>query len=83
MWTALSGMSEPLGALLSLAYLREYLTPDLVQMMLCGVGGVMTAVSLLELIPEGLRHKSNRNEMLRGAVIGALLMLWDLYLFSE
>jgi ZIP family zinc transporter len=81
-WTALSGMSEPLGALLSLAFLRQYLTPWLVQVMLCGVGGVMTAVSCLELIPEGLKYHQDKSHICKGAIIGAVLMLFDLYLFS-
>eukprot|EP00475_Leptophrys_vorax_P018803 TRINITY_DN25674_c0_g1_i1.p1 TRINITY_DN25674_c0_g1~~TRINITY_DN25674_c0_g1_i1.p1 ORF type:complete len:369 (+),score=76.59 TRINITY_DN25674_c0_g1_i1:46-1107(+) len=82
LWTALSGMSEPLGALLSLAFLRDYLTPTLVQVMLCGVGGVMTAVSCLELIPEGLKYHQDKSHMVKGVVLGASLMLFDLYLFS-
>lgn len=61
-WSALlmtlaSGLSEPLGAGLGILVLRPFLTERVVDHATCAVGGIMLAVSLLELFPEALRYR--------------------------
>jgi ZIP family zinc transporter len=77
-WKALglataSGLSEPLGALLALLLVKPFLTAARLQYLLSFVGGVMAAVSLLELWPEAKRCR-NDQRMAWGIALGASLM---------
>lgn len=47
------GLSEPAGALIALLAVGPYLTPEGLQLLLATVGGIMTAVCVVELLPEG------------------------------
>jgi ZIP family zinc transporter len=55
--TLASGLSEPLGAGLGLLVLKPFLTHAVVDNATCAVGGVMLAVSVLELAPESTKHR--------------------------
>jgi len=82
-WKALglataSGLSEPFGALLALLLLRPFLTPERLQYLLAGTGGLMLAVCIIELWPEARSCKNDKG-LLWGIVLGALVMGWTLY----
>lgn len=79
-WTCLSGSSEPVGALLALTFMKSWISQTGIQAMLCFVGGIMSTVSCVELIPDGLSYSGHRRKMLLGAFCGASLMILDLYL---
>ena len=68
-----SGLSEPVGALIALLLLRPFLNLERLQFVLASTGGLMLAVSLIELIPEARKCK-NDNGMLLGLVTGTVLM---------
>ena len=75
-----SGLSEPLGALTALVFLRPHVAahPGVLARVTCGVGGVMVAVALKELIPEAMayqRPKAMWNGVLAGGCVMALTML--------
>ena len=72
-WTAASGVTEPLGALLALTVMRPYLTHRLMQQLLCMVSGIMLCVAAVELFPAGRAYKAPK-AMRAGAVIGVLLI---------
>ena len=72
-WTALSGSTEPLGALLALTLLRPLLTPHLIQHMLSAVAGMMVAVAAVELWPSGRAYQQHR-AMNAGMAAGLLCM---------
>ena len=67
------GLSEPVGALIALVFIKPYLTPLRLHLMLAFVGGVMSAVCWIELLPEGRRCKHD-GALLRGTLLGAGLM---------
>mmetsp|Transcript_40035 Transcript_40035/g.99065 ORF Transcript_40035/g.99065 Transcript_40035/m.99065 type:complete len:373 (-) Transcript_40035:56-1174(-) len=73
-----SGLSEPAGALLALCFIKPYLTPLLLQYMLAGTGGVMSAVCVIELLPEGRKCRHD-GQLLKGIAVGSLVMLGTLY----
>ena len=50
-----SGLSEPVGALLTLLILQNIITQERIDYALAFVGGVMLAVAFCELLPESLR----------------------------
>ena len=82
-WMAtLSGLSEPLGALTALLFLRPYTTahPQVLSYVTCAVGGIMVAVAVKELIPEALEYERPRamwNGILAGSLVMAFTMLVD------
>ena len=66
-------MSEPAGALIALIFIKPYLTPLRLQLMLAFVGGIMSAVCWVELLPEGRRCR-NDAALLKGCLLGGGLM---------
>jgi len=73
-----SGLSEPVGALLTLLVLQNIITQERIDYALAFVGGVMMAVASLELMPEALRlHRFDMT--CSGFVTGILVMGTSLY----
>ena len=72
-WTAASGVTEPLGALLALTVLRPYLTHRLMQQLLCCVSGIMLTVAAFELFPAGRAYKQPK-AMQAGLVTGVIVI---------
>lgn len=77
--TAASGLSEPLGALLALLVFKPFVH-SLAQLdyVLAVTGGVMLAVCVLELWPEGRRCGQDA-KLLQGTLLGTIIMGWTLY----
>lgn len=73
--STLSGMSEPLGAFLSLTVFSQMFNrhPYLVYHANSVVGGVMTAVSLFDLIPEAIHH-GHYWTIVIGMIFGSIFM---------
>jgi ZIP family zinc transporter len=70
---ALSGVSEPIGALIALLSVKPIISEDSLHVILAAVGGIMGAVCVLELWPEAKKCKADRN-LGFGILFGALLM---------
>ena len=68
-----SGLSEPAGALMALLFIKPYLTPLLLQYLLAGTGGVMSAVCVIELLPEGRKCRHDW-QLLKGILVGSVVM---------
>jgi len=75
MMASLSGLAEPVGALMALTVLpRSMTTGEAMENLLSFVGGIMSAVALLELLPEA--YVQNRpHAMYLGLLTGILLMM--------
>jgi len=73
-----SGLSEPLGALLTLFFFKNVITQERVDYALAFVGGVMMAVALGELLPEAQRLQRPGMTIL-GVVMGTVIMGTSLY----
>lgn len=55
LWTFVSGLTEPLGAVCAMLVLQSYMsTPGLLDTLLTAVAGVMCYVALAELLPEAV-----------------------------
>mmetsp|Transcript_36355 Transcript_36355/g.72043 ORF Transcript_36355/g.72043 Transcript_36355/m.72043 type:complete len:303 (+) Transcript_36355:79-987(+) len=72
--TLASGLSEPIGAGLGLLVLQPFLTQSVMDNSACAVGGVMLAVSLLELAPESIKYRDPLAS-LSGLLVGWLVIL--------
>lgn len=80
LYSSLSGLSEPVGALAGYLLLRPFLSPTVLSALLAFVGGIMVYVSLDELLP--LAHDYDRSHAaILGVVLGMLVMAASLMLF--
>ena len=75
MMATFSGLAEPLGAFIAVTLLPPgALAGPGMDIMLCVVGGIMTSVACLELVPEAMAQRQNWST-LWGVITGALIML--------
>lgn len=77
--TLLSGLTEPLGALLAYIFLSRYITDAFIAIVLLFVAGIMITLSIQKLFPEALKYKENRFILL-GMGVGVLLILLNHFL---
>ena len=73
-YSFLSGIAEPVGALLGALVLMHFMTPQITAYMLAGVGGLMVFISLDELLPTAHRYGEEHSATL-GAVAGMAVMI--------
>ncbi len=78
--TFLSGLAEPLGALLAYIFLKNYITNLMISIVLLFVAGIMITLSIHEMLPKALSYKENKFIYL-GLAIGILLILINHFLF--
>ena len=80
-YSFLSGVSEPVGALVGYLILMPFLTPALLAAVLAFVAGIMIYISLDELLPMAHRY-GHGHLVIGGTVLGMLIMAASL-LMSE
>lgn len=73
LWSLLSGLAEPLGALVAWLLLAPILTPALLGCVLTSVAGIMVYISLDELLPAA-REYGEAHTAILGVVIGMAVM---------
>ena len=76
----LSGLAEPLGALIGFFLLRPYLSESLLAITFGVVAGIMIYISLDELLPAAQRMKEHHHHAMGGVVLGLFLMALTLQL---
>jgi ZIP family zinc transporter len=78
-YSFLSGVAEPVGALVGYGILFSFLTPALLSSMLAFVAGIMVFISLDEILP--LAHRYGKEHLVAvGVGIGMLVMAGSLFL---
>jgi ZIP family zinc transporter len=78
-WSFLSGISEPVGAVIGYLVLLPFLTPAVLAATLAFVAGVMVYISLDELLPMAHRY-GHGHLVIVGTVLGMLIMAISLLL---
>lgn len=73
-YSFLSGIAEPVGALMGALVLTHFMTPSVTALMLAGVAGLMVFISLDELLPTAQRYGEEHVATL-GAVAGMAVMM--------
>ncbi|NLT43591.1 MAG: zinc transporter ZupT [Anaerolineae bacterium] len=81
LWSFVSGMSEPLGAVLTALILLPFLSSTLLGIVLAGVAGVMVFISLDELVPVACSLCDNHLPIV-GVLAGMVLMSVSLWLLG-
>lgn len=77
----LSGLAEPVGALLAWLVLMPFMTPTLMGCVLAGVAGIMVFISIDELLPAA-REYGEAHISIYGVVAGMALMAASLILLN-
>jgi ZIP family zinc transporter len=77
----LSGLAEPLGAVIGYILLRKHLNDTVFGILFGLVAGIMTFISLTELIPSSIEDKNN-DKSVSGMISGMAVMALSLYLFK-
>ena len=72
--TFISGFAEPLGAILAFLLLKNYITNELISIILLLVAGIMITISIEDIFPETLKYRENK-KILQGFLLGILLIL--------
>ncbi len=79
-YSFLSGVSEPVGALVGYAVLRTFFTDTVFGILFAAVGGIMIFIALDELLPTA-REYGTGHLAIYGVVVGMALMAVSLLLF--
>ena len=77
----LSGLAEPVGALLAYLVLMPFMTPTLMGCILAAVAGIMVFISIDELLPAA-REYGEAHTSIYGVVAGMALMAVSLLLLA-
>ena len=77
----LSGLAEPVGAVLAYLVLMPFMTPTLMGCILAGVAGIMVFISIDELLPAA-REYGEAHISICGVVAGMALMAVSLIILG-
>lgn len=72
-YTFVSGVSEPVGALIAYLFLAPYMNDFIMSLLLSVIAGIMISISAYELIPASLKYK-NIGNTLKFFLIGVTFM---------
>ncbi len=81
LWSLLSGLAEPAGALLAWLLLAPLMTPALMGSLLAGVAGIMVFISLDELLPAA-REYGEAHTAIYGIITGMVVMATSLIMIA-
>jgi ZIP family zinc transporter len=79
-YSFLSGLTEPLGALIGFLLLRHFITDTLMGIIFAGVAGIMVFVALDELLPSAQKYGEHHLSII-GLIFGMGVMAVSLLLF--
>ncbi|MGI6208544.1 MAG: zinc transporter ZupT [Anaerolineae bacterium] len=80
-WTLMSGIAEPLGAVVTALVLLPFLSPVLLGLVLAAVAGVMVFISLDELVPVACSLAEDHLPI-AGVLAGMMLMALSLWILQ-
>ncbi|MBR3230210.1 MAG: ZIP family metal transporter [Bacilli bacterium] len=69
----ISALSEPFGAILAYILLRNIITDKIIGIILLLVAGIMTYLSIIELLPKALKYKEKKKTLIF-FIIGLIIM---------
>ncbi len=75
----LSGIVEPIGAIIAYLFLSKYITNSLISIILILVGGIMITLAIEVILPKALKYKLNKYLKL-GFGLGFILILINYFL---
>ncbi len=73
-YSLISGIAEPIGALLTYLLFKNYITDLTLSIVLILVAGIMITLAINELLPESLKYKKDKYVII-GLIVGVILVL--------
>ena len=80
LYTFISGLSEPFGALLTYLFLNQFITDKIMGFLFSFIAGVMIHISLYELLPTSKKYNKNKITYIF-FIIGILFMIINHFIF--
>lgn len=80
LYTFISAISEPFGALIAFLFLKNFITDSFMGMLFAFIAGIMTHISLYELLPEAKSYNDNKRSAIF-FIIGMIFMTINHLLF--
>ena len=81
-WAALSGLAEPLGAVLAWLVLYNNFSDTVFAVLFGLVGGMMVCISLKELLPTARKYDPTDIYVTNMSIVGMFIMAFSLVLFK-
>ena len=81
LYTFISGISEPFGALLAFLFLKPFINNLFMGLLMAVIAGIMTHISIYELLPTSLKYK-NKSLTYIFFFVGFIFMLINHFIFS-
>lgn len=78
--TFMSGIAEPIGAIIAYIFLSKYITDSLISIILILVGGIMITLAIEVILPKAKEYNIKRYLYL-GIIIGTVLVLFNYLMF--
>lgn len=78
--TFLSGIAEPIGAILAYIFLSKYITDTFISMILLLVGGIMITLAIEVIYPKARKYNLNKY-LYFGLLVGTVLILINYFCF--
>ena len=76
----ISGLSEPLGAILAFIFLKSYINELLISFILIIVACLMITLSIEEILPKSIKYKEH-DMLLLGFITGIILVIINIFFF--
>lgn len=77
--TLISGLSEPLGALLAYLFLYKYITTDILNIIFIIVAGIMITLAINEILKESIKYSEKNNKYIYiGVLLGIIFFIISL-----
>ena len=80
LYTGVSALSEPFGAMIAFLFLKDIMNNLLMGMLLAMIAGIMLHISFYELLPESLSYNNKKLSILF-FIIGVLFMIVNHFIF--
>ena len=80
LYTFISALAEPLGAIIAFLFLKEYINMLTISYVLIIVAGIMITISINELFPEAIKY-NERKQIKLGMILGVAVILINHFLF--
>ena len=74
LYTFISGVSEPVGAVIAYLFLAPFMNDTIMSILLAIIAGIMTSISMYELIPASLKY-NDTNRTIKYFLIGSVFMI--------
>lgn len=78
--TFISGLSEPLGALLAYLFLTRFVSQNLISIVLIVVSSIMITLSIEDILPQAKKYKNDKF-IIYGFIIGIILFFINYLIF--